>query len=268
MTGELEPADLGIGLDDLVDTVERLQPEGDEIARLQTAVVLSERLGELGDHLVGHFVDEARRVGASWRSIGDGLGVSKQAAQKRFVPTAGDVPEEGFLSRFTPRAREALTTASATARRLGQDQVRTEHLVAGLVVDGHGLSAQAIAAQGVTAEAVLAAVDATATSSEAATEGAAAPEAALAEHIPFAAESKKVLEGALREAFRRRHNYIGTEHLLIGLLADRRSTGARLLHDLGVTQRRTSEWLDATFADLAARKAHPEPPPVPDHDRS
>jgi len=249
MTDATQPDDLGIGLDDLIGTVERLEPEGDEITRLQTAVLLSERLGELGDHLVGHFVDEARRVGASWRAIGDGLGVSKQAAQKRFVPTAGDVPEEGFLSRFTPRARETLTTAQATARRLGRPQVGTEHLVAGLVADSQGLSAQAIAAQGVTAVDVIAAVDATAT---------AAP-ADLPDHIPFAAESKKVLEAALREAFRRRHNYIGTEHLLVGVLADRRSAGARLLHSLGITQRATAEWLDATFADLAARKGRPAP---------
>ncbi|HZQ77126.1 MAG TPA: Clp protease N-terminal domain-containing protein [Acidimicrobiia bacterium] len=247
MSDAIAPSDLGIGLDDLVGTVERLQPDGDEIARLQTAVVLSERLGELGDHLVGHFVDEARRVGASWREIGDGLGVSKQAAQKRFVPTAGDVPQEGFLSRFTPRAREALSVARDTARRLGHDHVRTEDLVAGLVIDAHGLSAQAIAAQGVAADDVLAAVEATATSSE----------AALPEHLPFAAEAKKVLEAALREAFRRRHNYIGTEHLLLGVLADRRSTGARLLHDLGVNQRAASKWLDTTLADLAARKGGP-----------
>jgi hypothetical protein len=240
----IQPDELGIGLDDLIDAVERLQPEGDEIARLQTAVLLSERLGELGDHLVGHYVDEARRVGASWRAIGDGLGVSKQAAQKRFVPAAGEVPEEGFLSRFTLRAREALATAQATARRLGQAQVGTEHLVAGLVVDSQGLSAQAIAAQGVTAADVVAAVDATGNE----------PGDDLPDHVPFAVESKQVLAGALREAFRRRHNYIGTEHLLLGLLAHRRSAGARLLHELGVTQRATSEWLDATLADLAARK--------------
>ena len=160
MTGALQPEDLGLGLDDLIAAVDRLQPESDEIARLQTAVLLSERLGELGDHLVGHFVDEARRVGASWRAIGDGLGVSKQAAQKRFVPTAGDVSQEGFLSRFTPRARDALTAARDTARRLGRAQVGTEHLVAGLIADSQGLSAQAIAAQGVAVAAVLAAVDA------------------------------------------------------------------------------------------------------------
>src|SRR5205085_9137895 len=147
----------------LVRTVEGLEPEADDIGRLQTAVVLSGRLGELGDELVGHFVDRARRTGASWREIGDGLGVSKQAAQKRFVSTTGEAEDSGgFLSRFTPRARDVLTVARDTARALGQAQVRTEHLAAGLVVDPDGLSARALAAQDVSAADVRTAVEAAA----------------------------------------------------------------------------------------------------------
>src|SRR5438093_4422391 len=170
------PAELGIELEGLVRTVEGLEPEADDIGRLKTAVVLSGRLGELGDQLVGHFVDRARRAGASWREIGDGLGVSKQAAQKRFVATAGgEGGDEGFLSRFTPRAKEVLTVARDRARELGQAQVRTEHLAAGLVADPDGLSAKAIAAQGVDRGAVTAAV----------TEAAPAPKDALPAHIPF-----------------------------------------------------------------------------------
>src|SRR5206468_5372039 len=126
---------------------------------------------------------------------------------------------------------------------------RTEHLAAGLVADPDGLSAKAIAAQGVDRGAVTAAV----------TEAAPAPKDALPAHIPFAAEAKKILENALREAFSRRHNYIGTEHLLLGLLAERRSTGARFLRQLGVTQDATAEWVDTTLADLAARKRAPAP---------
>ena len=244
----MEPADLGIDLDDLVRAVEGLQPVGDDVDRLRAAVGFAERLGELGDELVGHFVDRARRAGASWREIGDGLGVSKQAAQKRFVATTGgEEGDEGFLSRFTPRAKEVLTVARDTARSLEQAQVRTEHLVAGLVADPEGLSARAIAAQGVDAGAVQAAVEAAATT----------PKGPVPAHIPFAAEAKKVLEHALREAFSRRHNYIGTEHLLLGLLAERRSTGARLLRQLGVTQDVTAEWVDTALADLAAKKRSP-----------
>ena len=244
----MEPAELGIDLDDLVRAVDGLQPDGDDIDRLRAAVGVAERLGELGDQLVGHFVDRARRAGASWREIGDGLGVTKQAAQKRFVGTAGGEEEgEGFLSRFTPRAREVLTVARDTARRLGQTQVRTEHLAVGLVADPDGLSARALAAQGVAADAVEAAVEA----------AAGAPKPAVPDHIPFAAEAKKVLEHALREAFGRRHNYIGTEHLLLGLLAERRSAGAKLLRQLGVSQDATADWIDTALADLVAKKRSP-----------
>jgi hypothetical protein len=243
----MEPADLDINLDDLVNAVDGFRPDGDDIDRLRTAVTFAERLGDLGDQLVGTFVDRARRAGASWREIGDGLGVSKQAAQKRFVSATGEGNAEGFLSRFTPRAREVLTVAGDTARRLGQTQVRTEHLVVGLVHDPEGLSARALAAQGLDAAAVGAAVDA------------ASPRAGEPPpgHIPFAAEGKKVLENALREAFSRRHNYIGTEHLLLGLLAERRSTGAKVLRQLGATQDATAEWLDGVLAELAARKRSP-----------
>jgi|SRR5581483_6966840 len=244
----MEPADLGITVEDLVRAVDGLQPDAGDIERLRAAVGFAERLGELGDQLVGHFVDRARRAGASWREIGDGLGVSKQAAQKRFVAAGGEAGGEGFLSRFTPLAREVLTAARDTARRLGQTQVRTEHVAAGLMADPAGLSARAIAAQGVAADAVEAAVEA----------AAGPPKATVPDHIPFAAEAKKVLENALREAFSRRHNYIGTEHLLLGLLAERRSTGARLLRDLGVTQDATAEWIDTALAELVARKRPPQ----------
>src|SRR5437763_14464144 len=110
MSDAPQPPNLDVGLDDLIRVVRVAQPD-DELARLRTAVQLSERLDELGDHLVGHFVDEARGSGASWRAIGESMGVTKQAAQQRFVPSVGELPEEGFLSRFTPRARQVLTVA-------------------------------------------------------------------------------------------------------------------------------------------------------------
>jgi len=245
----MEPADLGIDLDDLVRAIDGLRPDGDEIDRLQTAVGFAERLGELGDQLVGHFVDRARQAGASWRAIGDGLGVSKQAAQKRFVSSVAEAGGEGFLSRFTPRAQAVLTVARDAARAAGQAQVRTEHVAVGLVADSDGLSARALAAQGVSADAVRAAAGADGT--------AGAAKDPRPAHIPFAAEAKKVLEAALREAFSRRHNYIGTEHLLLGLLGERRSAGAKLLRQLGASQDATAEWVDAALADLVARKRSP-----------
>ena len=65
-------------LDDLIAHVLAEQPEGDALARLSAAAVAGEQLGELSDHLIGHFVDQARRAGASWTEIGRSIGVTKQ----------------------------------------------------------------------------------------------------------------------------------------------------------------------------------------------
>src|SRR4051812_41805519 len=93
-----------VRLDDLIEGITRVHP--DPLDQLADAVIAADHLGEVADHLIGHFVDQARRSGASWTDIGRSMGVSKQAAQKRFVPKDPTVTmnaEEGF-ARFTPRA--------------------------------------------------------------------------------------------------------------------------------------------------------------------
>ena len=94
-------------LDDLIAGVE--QAHADPLDRITGAVVVADALGETADHLVGHFVDQARRAGASWSEIGRSMGVTKQAAQKRFVgrsqtSTTPLDPSQGF-SRFNDEAR-------------------------------------------------------------------------------------------------------------------------------------------------------------------
>lgn len=74
-----------VKLDDLITAIKSNQ-DHDALGQLSDAVYLGEHLGELADHLIGHFVDQARRSGASWTEIGASMGVSKQAVQKRFVP--------------------------------------------------------------------------------------------------------------------------------------------------------------------------------------
>src|SRR5687767_11525628 len=106
---------LSVRLDDLLDLVRSSSSSDDPLQHLAGAVVVAEGMGELADHLVGHFVDQARRSGASWTDIGRALGVSKQAAQQRFVARAV-VDAETFTSgplssRFTPRVRAALVEA-------------------------------------------------------------------------------------------------------------------------------------------------------------
>ena len=73
-----------VRLDDLIDAITSVHPEA--LDQLTDAVLAAEHLGDVADHLIGHFVDQARRSGASWTESGKSMGVTKQAAQKRFVP--------------------------------------------------------------------------------------------------------------------------------------------------------------------------------------
>ena len=105
-----------IRLDDLIVHVIDLHPDGDALDHLSDAVETSSHLGEVADHLIGHFVDQARRSGASWTEIGQYMGVSKQAVQKRFVPKESDelhFPPGGRFSRFTMRARHVVAESQA-----------------------------------------------------------------------------------------------------------------------------------------------------------
>src|SRR5690349_21991274 len=120
-----------IRLDDLIEAIKKAHP--DALDQLSDAVIAAEHLGEVADHLIGHFVDQARRSGASWTDIGRSMGVTKQAAQKRFVPKGPGEPsdldaDQGF-SRFTPRARNVVMAAQNEARAAGNDQIAPEHLI-------------------------------------------------------------------------------------------------------------------------------------------
>src|SRR3954453_14112116 len=108
-----------VRLDPPINAIPSVPP--DPLEQLQDAVLAAEHLGEVSDHLIGHFVDRARRSGASWTDIGKSMGVTKQAAQRRFVPkgSSSDLdPEEGF-GRFTPRARNVVVSAQEEARSAG-----------------------------------------------------------------------------------------------------------------------------------------------------
>src|SRR6186713_1808098 len=123
-----------VRLDDLITLVKTRHPDGDALERLGDAVAVGEHLGDVADHLIGHFVDQARRSGASWTDIGACMGVTKQAVQKRFVPKADTTPmdpNEGF-ARFTPRARAAIVEAQTVARAAENVEITPEHLLLGL----------------------------------------------------------------------------------------------------------------------------------------
>lgn len=239
--------DLGVGLDDLIKLVRHLHPGSDELERLSDAVVISQRLGDLGDHLIGHFVDQARHAGCSWREIGESMGVTKQAAQKRFVPDADDLPRVGLFRQFTPRARRAIDGARVEAGRMRSKAAGTEHLVLGLMAETDGIAARAVEAQGVTEQQVRDAVGATKPT-------AATAEIKAAGRITFDPDTKKVLEMSVRQALNLGHNYIGTEHLLLAVLAFRKSAGAKALIDLGVVPQKAEDWVKQTLASITKQK--------------
>jgi ATP-dependent Clp protease ATP-binding subunit ClpA len=223
-----------VRLDDLIDVIKKVHT--DPLDQLTDAVLAAEALDEISDHLIGHFVDQARRSGASWSEIGKCMGVTKQAAQKRFVPKADAVPmdpEAGF-ARFTPRARNVVVGAQNRARAASNAEIAPAHLILALFDDSDSLAVRLLAGQQITAESVAAVVTLPPKNAE------------LPALVPFNAGAKKALELTFRQALRLGHNYIGTEHILLALLEEEGEDGP--LHRVGIDEQRLE-------ADLATALA-------------
>ncbi|MFE0102405.1 Clp protease N-terminal domain-containing protein [Streptomyces sp. NPDC059009] len=233
-----------VRLDDLIDAIKYAHT--DALDQLTDAVIAADHLGDVADHLIGHFVDQARRSGASWTDIGKSMGVTRQAAQKRFVPkgAAGGLadldPGQGF-GRFTQRAKNAVIAATNEAQAARNAEVRPEHLVLGLLADRDGIGAQAIVAQGVLLDSVR----------QLAHEALPAAAADVPELAPYDAASRKCLELTYRAALRLGHNYVGTEHLLLALLEH--EDGAGVLARAGVDAAAAERYVVDTLAAVVER---------------
>jgi ClpA/ClpB-like protein len=226
-----------VNFDDLVRYVEHEDSSGQPLGQLAHAVVMADRLGTLGDQLVDHFVDRARTSGASWSEVGQSLGVTKQAAQKRFVIRTGasdDGRAASLLARFTGRARTAHLQAVEEARRARHDHVGTEHLLLALLADSENRAVDALRALGVSIDEARAAVRATF-----------GPEGEyVGDPIPVAATTKKAEEIAVRIAKHLSHaDLAGTEHLLLALVMEG-GKAAKVLAALGVKRRPLSQWIE------------------------
>jgi dihydroneopterin aldolase len=130
-----------------------------------------------------------------------------------------------MFERFTHRARKAMVLAQEEAGRLCHNYIGTEHLLLGLLREDEGVAARALASLGVALEEAREQVESIVGYGE---EG-------PGPQVPFTPRSKKVLELALREAMQLGHNYIGTEHILLGLVRENEGVAARVLSDLGVS---------------------------------
>lgn len=231
-------------LDDLIDLVNHRVENGNGQARLTEASALSQELNSLTDQLLDYFVQQARESGMSWSQIGQQLGVTKQGAQQRFNAAGQskleDLPhqlrelgaslEEKFLARspsasggllqkvrsafkpqrFTAAARQVVILAQEEARDLKHDYIGSEHMLLGLLREESGVAAATLRSVGITLEQVRAKV---AEKNPPLTE---APDG----HLPFATGARVALEAAMTESANLRHNYIGTEHVLLGVLKE------------------------------------------------
>jgi hypothetical protein len=177
----------------------------DPLDQLERACATASELGTVADLLVNHFVVRARDAGLSWTQIGSRMGVTKQAARQRFLPP--DIPEEPaarkerLYGRYTETAKRTVALAQRVAQQHHHHYIGPEHLLLGLCAQREGLAGfdpQALA------EAVRARLS--------------PPSAEVPERLPFTESAKKVLELAARHAKRLGHDWIGTEHLLLGLI--------------------------------------------------
>ncbi|MFJ9112080.1 Clp protease N-terminal domain-containing protein [Streptomyces sp. NPDC102283] len=236
------PATPSVRLDDLIEAIKKSNT--DALEQLSGAVIAADHLGDVADHLIGHFVDQARRSGASWTDIGRSMGVTRQAAQKRFVPKKGDSasdldPSQGF-GRFTQRARNVVMAAHNEAQAGRHAEILPAHLVLGLLAEPESIAAGVLLGPEVTPDALRTAATA------------ALPPASeeVPELIPYDADSRKVLELTFREALRLGHNYVGTEHILLALLEF--EDGSGVLSGLGVEKDAASASVEAAVTEAAA----------------
>jgi ATP-dependent Clp protease ATP-binding subunit ClpA len=210
-----------VSLEELVARIEQLTDS--PLRRLDQAIALGEELAVEADRVTDHFVRQARESGESWTSIGDRLGVSKQAARMRFAERV----QPRFDPQLRPRLRACLNQAEREAQLDGSSEVGTHHLLAGLLAEG--VAAAILEKLGVTAEAIR--------DSGHRLFG---PPLPAVDHVPpMSAEAKCALDAAAQIARSNARDsdsgeVVGTEHLLGVLALDPGSRARRVLNDLDV----------------------------------
>jgi hypothetical protein len=226
---------LDISLADLIARLDEELPGASELARISEARLRAQTLSDLGDQLIDHYVSKAKQTGASWTEIGDAIGVSKQAAQQRHAPG----PFEGY----THLNRHSIVLAQEAARTHKHDFIGTEHLLLGLLGEPRGLAYEVLMANTESEQRIRDAIE------EALPP---AGEKALRGHIAFRPESKEAIEQARRAAADLGHDWVGTEHTLLGLIRAEESPAAQILRNLGFT---SDELRETVKAEIAKRSA-------------
>src|SRR5437868_5308473 len=148
-----------------------------------------------------------------------------------------------MFERFTDRARRGVVLAQEEARMLNHNYIGSEHILLGLIHEGEGVAAKALESLGISLEAVRQQVE------EIIGQGQSAPTG----HIPFTPRAKKVLELSLREALQLGHNYIGTEHILLGLIREGEGVAAQVLQKLGADLNRVRQQVIQLLSGYTAK---------------
>ncbi|MGH2697191.1 MAG: ATP-dependent Clp protease ATP-binding subunit, partial [Actinomycetota bacterium] len=152
-----------------------------------------------------------------------------------------------MFERFSDRARRVVVLAQEEARMLNHNYIGTEHILLGLIHEGEGVAAKALESLGISFEAVRQQVE------EIIGQGPSAPTG----HIPFTPRAKKVLELSLREALQLGHNYIGTEHILLGLIREGEGVAAQVLQKLGADLNRVRQQVIQLLSGYTGGKERP-----------
>ncbi len=171
----------------------------------------------------------------------ESLSISLEAvrAQVEEIIGQGQQAPSGHIP-FTPRAKKVLELSLREALQLGLSYIGTEHILLGLIHEGEGVAAKALESLDISLEAVRAQVE------EIIGQGQQAPSG----HIPFTPRAKKVLELSLREALQLGHSYVGTEHLLLGLIREGEGVAAEVLQNLDVEINRARQQVLQVLSDL------------------
>ncbi len=229
-------------LQELIEIVRQDSSSDQPLDQLVAAAAAAAQLEETTDALLGHFVDRCRRDGRSWTEISAALGVTKQAVHKRFAPAlaahiVAATPGPTF-ERFTDRARHVVAESRQAATDSGDDSVRPEHILLALFSEPAGVAARALAAMGVSKETVTAAirVRGEAAAGDAEADDSTAGDGAGQSGPAFSGPAKRVLRDALTVALEFSHNYIGTEHLLLGLYRNADSAATAILLQAGAPE--------------------------------
>jgi ABC-type Fe2+-enterobactin transport system substrate-binding protein len=227
---------LDISLADLIARLDEELPDANELSRISEARLRAQTLSHLGDQLIDHYVSKAKQNGASWTEIGDAIGVSKQAAQQRHAPP---------FERYTNLNRHSIVLAQEAARTHKHDFIGTEHILLGLLGEPQGLAYEVLIAKTESEQRIRDAIEeAMPPAGEKAPRG----------HIAFRPESKEAIEQARRAADDLGHDWVGTEHTLLGLIRAEESPAAQILRNLGFTSDELRETIKTEITKRSAAR--------------